>query len=399
LVSYDNQLTGVLKENGYIPILVDDIPESKYTKLGAGEWYGWFDAITNLDDIFNRLDKFTDNSNPYFAYFFSWKLHAPYLSAKAEIEKKYPQKVIAGLPLDEDEFEKLFSEYLAGNFKKVFTSLAISENKSLFSNPRVNKIKIMELYDLYDSDDTKRYVYLLDSWQAKYEAYFRSVDGEDPTQRAYLREIYQETLNKIDTELKPLFDYLNSEKVSQNTIIILRSDHGEEFYEHGSFGHQNDLFNELLNTPLAIRVPGIKAGQVNSLTQDIDLMPTILDLLNLKIPDTVQGKSLTPLLKDQSKKINDWQIAQKGDSDYLATFRQGKWKLIMKEKSPYYLFDLENDPGEKNNLMTENTQTVKELFEKYNQIIESLPKPKLKDQQIPLFDDEKRKRLKDEGYF
>src|SRR5207244_4054631 len=86
--------------------------------------------------------------------------------------------------------------------------------------------------------------------------------------------------------------------LADRTIVVLLSDHGEQFGEHGLHGHANSLFDELLHVPLIVRAPGlVKPGlRISNTVGLVDVLPTVLDLLNLPPARWAQGRTLMPLL-------------------------------------------------------------------------------------------------------
>ena len=93
--------------------------------------------------------------------------------------------------------------------------------------------------------------------------------------------------------------------LNDKTVFVLTADHGTEFYEHRRFDHGFTLYDELLRVPLFIRVPGQTAGRdVADRVSSIDVMPTILDLLAVNVPDKaagqLRGTSLVPALRGKS---------------------------------------------------------------------------------------------------
>ena len=118
---------------------------------------------------------------------------------------------------------------------------------------------------------------------------------------AYLEHLYDSELRETDFQLQRLFDALERLGRSDDTAILLTSDHGEEFLEHGRTGHGYSLAEALLRVPLLISVPGLKRGlRSDAPVQGIDITPTLLDLAGVALPPggIVQGRSLLPLFFD-----------------------------------------------------------------------------------------------------
>lgn len=114
-----------------------------------------------------------------------------------------------------------------------------------------------------------------------------------------LLALYDAEIAFNDEHFGQLISALKQQGIYDEALIILTSDHGEEFFEHGKLQHGVNLYSEVLNTPLIIKFPkGFGAsGIVSSPTQHVDLLPTVLDLLGLVIPPEVEGWSLLPLLE------------------------------------------------------------------------------------------------------
>ena len=95
---------------------------------------------------------------------------------------------------------------------------------------------------------------------------------------------YDGSIRGMDAEMGRLFDHLRRLGVDENTLVVLTSDHGTEFHEHGRIFHGHTLYGELTNIPLVIRWPArVPAGRaIDDLVQSVDIMPTLLDLTGLR---------------------------------------------------------------------------------------------------------------------
>jgi arylsulfatase A-like enzyme len=98
-----------------------------------------------------------------------------------------------------------------------------------------------------------------------------------------------------------LLDRLDAKKLSQRTLVIVLSDHGDEFFEHGGIGHRRNLYEEVLRVPLLARLPGVlPAGRtVNGQVTLADVMPTVLDVLKLPAAANLTGRSIMPLVRGE----------------------------------------------------------------------------------------------------
>ena len=116
----------------------------------------------------------------------------------------------------------------------------------------------------------------------------------------HVRALYAGELAWVDAQIERLVAKLDELGLAENTIVIITSDHGDEFFEHGSLGHRNTLFEEITRIPLVIRWPaGIEGGaRIDALVSNVDLVPTVLDWLDLA--DDTRGASLAPLIEARS---------------------------------------------------------------------------------------------------
>jgi arylsulfatase A-like enzyme len=186
-----------------------------------------------------------------------------------------------------------------------------------------------------------------------------------------LRADYDREIRYTDDELRRLFGALARLKLGHRTVVVLTSDHGEAFLEHGLLEHGGPLFEEVVRVPLMFEGPGIAAGRrIETPVGGVDLMPTILDLLGVPVPDGLAGTSLAPLLSDSTeaatlpvKPVYAETLARNtvGPDHRFRKFlapafmvRKGPWKLSRYLEPDgsfrYELYDLSSDPGELENL-------------------------------------------------
>lgn len=182
--------------------------------------------------------------------------------------------------------------------------------------------------------------------------------GESPRPEAgeieRLRCLYDGAIAFVDAQLGRLFHGLDRLGLREGTLIAVTSDHGEAFFEHGHPLHTN-LYDEVLQVPLILRGPGVPAGlRVAETARLVDLVPTLLDRLDLPVPDGLQGRNLfagggAPI---------DLAVGS-SDSDSIA-LRAGAFKFVIYRPTAIApghalpaesLFDLQSDPGETRNLL------------------------------------------------
>jgi len=184
----------------------------------------------------------------------------------------------------------------------------------------------------------------------------------------FWRAVYDEKIQRMDEKFGQFLAAFDKLGLTDKTLFVLTSDHGTEFYEHRRFDHGFTLYNELIQVPLIIKLPRQTKGKVISQRiSSVDIMPTILDLLAVRIPEKakkqLRGTSLTRVIRGESPKRNVF-----SETDYRDyTFKRSivtpaGWKLIYTlETNNRELYDLNRDPDEKTNLADTNTTIADEL--------------------------------------
>ncbi len=159
------------------------------------------------------------------------------------------------------------------------------------------------------------------------------------------RENYDGEVRYVDDELGRILRVLEPRP---NTIVIISSDHGEEFYEHGGVDHGHTVYEELLRVPLIIKLPGEGSGQINMPVDTIDVAPTVLDYLGIETPPSMQGRSLLPAIAglgwERPSFAGPTQL--KGSSKEAVYYKGKKFIYDYKYRKAGAWYDLADDPGE-----------------------------------------------------
>ena len=171
----------------------------------------------------------------------------------------------------------------------------------------------------------------------------------------HLRALYDGEIRYTDNEIGRLIAHLKERDVWRNTMMVVTSDHGEEFLEHGSWEHQKTLYEEVVRIPLVVAGPGVAPRRETKAVNLLDVAPTILDFLKAGSPPTMKGVSLLQPVSDQRETYGE--TDQTADGARLSFLRGGasSWKAILRSdpgkqairSSEWY--DLAKDPGEKTN--------------------------------------------------
>lgn len=165
----------------------------------------------------------------------------------------------------------------------------------------------------------------------------------------HLRDLYHAGVRQMDEEFGSLVSFLEERDLLETTLIVVTSDHGEEFYEHGSFLHGITQYQEVLHVPLLIRGPGVPAGsRFDEPVSLVDVMPTVLSLVGA-LPEESDGLDLSALWRPGGRGLPaDRFVFGEADHDRaLVAVRRGPLKLIRNlQTGASELFDLAADPGE-----------------------------------------------------
>jgi len=250
---------------------------------------------------------------------------------------------------------------------------------------------------------------------------WHDVDGytEEKVKKAYAT--YCGEITMVDTWVGYFLRQVENMGLMENTAIIFTTDHGFYFGEHGGlFGKmtrekpsivpyywdpdsrwtRSPLFEELIAIPLLIHVPGISPGSSSGLNWAIDLMPTVLDIMDQEIPEQVTGQSLLPMLKDKGLKGREYVIStqpfalpmtkvrlvddQERELELYSdtTVTTEEWSLLYSPlPGESWLYHLPSDPKQENNVINEQPEVARELhqhliqFMKDNGVNEDIIKP------------------------
>jgi len=216
----------------------------------------------------------------------------------------------------------------------------------------------------------------------------------------HLTALYDAEIRQLDSALGMFFKALEQRNMLSSSVVIVTSDHGEEFLDHGGVLHGQTLYDELVKVPLIIAGRGIPAGRsVKEQVQVIDIMPTILELCGARIPRGLEGRSLLPLVLDENPEWTelafmeaDWRNEK---HDIKRAVRTGRYKLYYdRHTKREELYDLAVDPAEKQNIVQARPEVAESLRGKLK---EWMATERGRPRSIRLTDKE-RERLRALGY-
>jgi arylsulfatase A-like enzyme len=177
-----------------------------------------------------------------------------------------------------------------------------------------------------------------------------------PAERDHFINLYENSLQYLDQQIGRLIDHIQNSSYADNTVVILVADHGEEFLDHGRWGHwESNLFDEILRVPLIMWTPNGLHGQViQQQVRLLDLMPTILDLCGCPTSSGPMGTSMASLLQRGKSKYQAEEIISEMRRDpwHRVAVRTESFKYIWDSKQPDQpeLYNLQTDPREKQNV-------------------------------------------------
>jgi len=201
--------------------------------------------------------------------------------------------------------------------------------------------------------------------------------------RSIVEGLYDGEIGDLDVFVGRLFHRLRRYGLLQKTLVVITADHGEELLDHGFVGHASTmhsatLYDEILRIPLIMSLPGYlpQGVEIQEQVQQIDIMPTVLGILNLPVPAGIQGRNLAPLLFGSQKQAElsvpvfaetvygGYQATEEMAETRLRSVRTDAWKLIETDApqgKTYQLFDLPLDTREHTDVYAENRQAASAL--------------------------------------
>ncbi|MFW6132150.1 MAG: sulfatase-like hydrolase/transferase [Candidatus Aminicenantaceae bacterium] len=239
-------------------------------------------------------------------------------------------------------------------------------------------------------------------------------------ERRNIIDLYDAEIRYTDeTLIHPMLKKLKELNLYDQTMIIITSDHGEEFYDHHGWEHGHSLYDELLKVPLIIKFPNSRFSgkKVNSMVRLVDIMPTILQELKIE-PSQMKwdGLSLFSVLKGKENDHRTF-IAEKGNNAIKSHIPQqlsmnsGKNKLILNKKftdqylefftvkpplkKTIELYNLSHDPLETKNIADQKSEIANQIIRQINEMIHKTKKRKLTK---PELNKKIENQLRDLGY-
>jgi arylsulfatase A-like enzyme len=183
-------------------------------------------------------------------------------------------------------------------------------------------------------------------------------DVSDAVKIELLRKLYLAQIAEIDEYAGNLFEILERLGLQKNTIVIVTTDHGDEFGEHGGLSHDGKFYSELINVPLIIYDPAVERGEVvNTIVSGVDFAPTICHLFGLPAAPSWHGQSLLPVEDYVSRGAFGEAVGKlthkiRPSDRPVHFYQEGSLRISHRtEGDVWQLYNLQTDPAEKNNVI------------------------------------------------
>ena len=273
--------------------------------------------------------------------------------------------------------EGLLAEKVIGDLKKLskqdkpfFLSVGFWDPHLPFNAPK-------KYWDLYNPEDIK----LADNpykpegapdeamhrW-SELRKYYGMPDAgnmDDETAKKLIHGYYA-SVSYTDAQIAKLLNTLDELGLRENTIVVLWGDHGWHLGEH-SLWCKHCNFDRVMNAPLFVSAPGYSKGvKTNSITEFIDIYPSLCELCDLPLPEHLDGTSFVPVLENPAKSVKDYAYIRyhKGESVVSENYNYTEWfNYKSGNVDANMLYDLKKDPKENTNVSESNqyNSTVKKM--------------------------------------
>jgi arylsulfatase A-like enzyme len=268
--------------------------------------------------------------------------------------------------VDERNFGQGFDDYVVLNSEPEEHIITKSDEllQQNAGQPFFGWVHFISPHAPYERRDMANHLYSSD-----YEGPYTQTSGPRPSpdneaDARRVKELYDGEVFYLDSLFQEILDLLERLDLKDNTIVVLTSDHGEAFGEHGDYGHHT-LYQEVIRVPLIIRTPGYEGGQflIETPHMNTDFLPTLAGFTKAEYVKMGDGVDMLSPHDPRRPLILTAMTEKQG---YSIAIRRGNDKLIVDcppQEFREQLFDLAEDPGETNDRILDYPQKAGELFE------------------------------------
>ena len=202
-----------------------------------------------------------------------------------------------------------------------------------------------------------------------------------------LRTLYQAATRQVDDSIGRVLDALAENGHDDETAVILAGDHGEEFQDHGHLAHYPKLYDELIQVPLIVDIPGVDGGRVDGQVGLDAIPPTVTDLLGVDAPEVWQGTSLVPAAADgeappdepvvsvtvRGEEVTTQPIPRSlDDGELLVSVRGRDWTYIRNtETGAEELYHRPTDPGQTTDRSVDPDDEAVAVVDRFRPIVDA----------------------------
>lgn len=308
----------LLKKMGYntYAIVRDEYAKSKY---GFDFGFNYFDedyAFSGAEETFNSAMALVKNrlKEPFFLWIHNEEPHSPYLPPENYFREFYHNSVLPTV-----------YSFIDRSIRRPWE---VEEEK----------------YDQFNKDLLKK-----SKTSATYHIYGRTVElGDEELEQ--LKARYLGNIKYADEHFGRFLSYIRAQPFFENTILIITADHGESLGSHDIFDH-NDLFQDIIQVPLLLRLPGRNRRQIiDKPVELVDIYPTLMELLGFSVERKIRGENLLKKERDKSFQFSEY--------PWKKVFINNKIKYVW-DQDLIYSYHLDRDPGELK--MITGSQAEKEM--------------------------------------
>ncbi|MCB1628455.1 MAG: sulfatase-like hydrolase/transferase [Xanthomonadales bacterium] len=258
----------------------------------------------------------------------------------------------------------LFDDALTGHLEDHLGERIVPKARLFFDERRAAQVNEAVLPWLDEQSQTGRPFFV---WLHYFDAH-QPFEPPPPFDQQYADDLYAGEIAYADQSLGRLLEHLRGLGQLERTLVVMTADHGEGLGEHGELTHAVLAYNSTLHVPLLIRSPdGAGRGKrIEERVGTVDIVPTILQLLQIEVPTPVQGRSLLPLLHGEA---GEWRQYYAENLSPHLSHGWGKLRVLFDGEHKYIhgprpeLYDLSADPGELHNLLETAPDTEARIHE------------------------------------
>jgi len=261
---------------------------------------------------------------------------------------------------------------------------------------------INAFFDWLEENDQQKFF----SWIHLYDPH-TPYEPPEPYKTKYSERpwgLYDGEIAYVDFLIGEVLEKLKQKNLRENTIIVIVGDHGESLGEHHENTHGFFIYDAAVSVPLIIQIPSsqLKGKLIEFQVETVDIMPTILQILGLPVPDEVQGKSFIPLITSESQSQERFAYSETYYPRYhygwseLKSLRSLQYKYIRAPRPE--LYDLTLDPGERHNIYDQKLSVGRRFEQELKSLEEKMSAQGIEEKGPQKLDAEAREKLMALGY-